>query len=111
MIKINIRWLIQAISLVFGILAFSRAFESSKNLLLEFEMGIAIRVALWIAIFCFCFFVLMFTSYLKQRANATLRNPIALFERLIHKMGIDEYKERKGVSDAKQRKRTRDRLA
>jgi ABC-type uncharacterized transport system permease subunit len=60
----------------------------------------------WIALFLFSFFLLMFTSYLKQRANFTLRNRVESFEKLIRALHLENYKERESVSDARQRKQS-----
>ncbi|RIK55531.1 hypothetical protein DCC62_31280 [candidate division KSB1 bacterium] len=111
MIKLNLRWLIQAFSLALSIVCFTIIFDASKALFETPTLKLVISLLGWALLFCFGFFVLMFTSYLKQRANFTLRNQIPLFERLVRGLGLAQYKERESVSDAKQKKRARDSAA
>lgn len=108
MIKLNLRWLIQALSLALSIVCFTIIFDASKALFEAPSLKLVASLLGWSLLFCFSFFVLMFTSYLKQRANFTLRNQILLFERLVQGLGLEHYKERESVSDAKQKKRARD---
>jgi hypothetical protein len=108
MIKLNLRWLIQATALVFSIASFTRSFNLSKTLISSFSSDAALSFLLWVLLFSLSFFVLMLTSYLKQRANFTLRKRMALFEKLIHLLHLENYKEREGVSAGKQSKPTRE---
>lgn len=108
MIKLNLRWLIQALSLALSIVCFTIIFDASKALFATPTPGLIISLMSWVLLFCFSFFVLMFTSYLKQRANFTLRRQLPLFERLVRWLHLENYKEREGVSDARLKKRARD---
>jgi hypothetical protein len=104
MIKLNLRWLVQALALIFSIVCFTIVFDSSKILFKNFSTVALLRVLLWCLLFLLSFFLLMFTSYLKQRANSTLRHPIKSFESLIQLLHLENYRERAGVSDARRRK-------
>ncbi len=111
MIKLNLRWFIQALSLALSIVCFTVIFDASKALFEAPTLKLVVSLLGWALLFGFSFFVLMFTSYLKQRANFTLRNQIPLFERLVRGLGLEHYKERESVSDAKQKKRARNSAA
>ncbi len=104
MIKLNLRWLIQAAALILGIASFTRVFNCSKALLTNFSSAALIPFLGWMVLFFFSFFLLMFTSYLKQRSNFTLRHRLTLFEKLLRALHLENYKEREGISDARQRK-------
>jgi hypothetical protein len=106
MIKLNLRWLVQALALILSIASFTRIFNFSKTLVAGFSGDQLLPFLFWLCLFLFSFFLLMFTSYLKQRANFTLRNRVGFFEKLIHALHLESYKEREGVSDAKQHRRT-----
>ncbi|MGH7492717.1 MAG: hypothetical protein ACREOO_10015 [bacterium] len=106
MIKLNFRWMVQALALILSIASFTKIFNSSKTLLLGFAGEKLLPFLFWAILFLFAFFLLMFTSYLKQRANFTLRNRVGSFEKLIHALHLENYKERDGVSEARQLKRT-----
>ena len=99
MIKLNIRWFIQALSLVLSIVAFSKSFELSKHIFVAFSQGTVIQLTLWVALFLFSFFMLMLTSYLKQRGNATLQKPIVFFEKLLRFLKLENYQERTDAAD------------
>lgn len=94
MIKINLRWLVQAAALVLGILAFTRAFDLSKSLFVASDYRTWLPMLGWLLMLGLSLFLLMFTSYLKQRANDTLRNPINMFECLVVRLGLGNYRER-----------------
>lgn len=94
MIKLNLRWFIQALALAGSIYCFMVVFNSSKMLFAKLSLETALPILLWAALFCFSFFVLMFTSYLKQRGNHTLRNRIAAFEALVRGLHLEGYIER-----------------
>lgn len=100
MIKLNPRWFIQALALAGSIYCFMIVFNSSKALFINFSPKTALPILLWAALFCFSFFVLMFTSYLKQRGNHTLRNRISAFEALVRVLHLESYKEREPRSQA-----------
>ena len=106
MIKLNLRWLVQALALILSIASFTRIFNFSKILVANFSSGQLLPFLFWVCLFLFAFFLLMFTSYLKQRANFTLRNRVKLFERLVHALHLENYKERESVSDAKRHKQS-----
>ncbi len=104
MIKLNLRWLVQALALLLSIAGFTKIFNASKNLITDFSADRLTAFLLWIFIFLFSFFLLLFTSYLKQRGNFTLRRRLAWFEKLLRILRLENYQERAGVSDARQRK-------
>ncbi|MDZ7268634.1 MAG: hypothetical protein ONB48_12930 [candidate division KSB1 bacterium] len=111
MIKLNLRWLVQALALLAGIACFSTLFDSSKALLHQ-PTGETIAAVLgWFLLFCLSFFVLLFTSYLKQRANFTLRRRLAGFERLVHLLHLADYRERTDLPEAEARRRPDDSTA
>ena len=111
MIKLNLRWLVQAVALLLSIAGFTRLFDSSKTLLRDFSWEKFVPFLLWALLFLCGFFLLLFTSYLKQRGNFTLRNRIAPFEKMIRLLHLDRYQERDGVSDARQRKQAQERAS
>lgn len=82
--KINLRWIVQALAYVGAIWAFVQLWDLSKLALITGIGGVLPKALLFVAAFSFCFFVLFVTSYLKQRQNGTLKNRIALFERLLN---------------------------
>lgn len=100
MIKLNLRWFIQALALASSIYCFMTVFNSSKALFTNFTGPAVLPVIIWGALFGFSFFVLMFTSYLKQRGNHTLRNRIAAFEALVRGLHLEGYIERERHSQA-----------
>lgn len=104
MIKLNLRWLIQALSLALSIYCFTILFDASKALFHQPSTPVIFSLLGWLSLFCFSFFILMFTSYLKQRANFTLRRQLPLFERIVRRLHLENYREREGVSDARQKK-------
>jgi len=111
MIKLNLRWLVQALALLVSIACFSILFEASKALFHQ-PSGKMIAVMVgWFLLFGLSFMLLLFTSYLKQRANFTLRRRLASFERLVRLLHLEGYREREGVSEARQRRRPNDSTA
>lgn len=86
--KINLRWLIQAAAFVGCIFFFIRIWELSKQVLLRGANGNLLLAGIYAFLFLVCFFIMAVTSYLKQRNNGTLRNPIPLFEKLISKLRL-----------------------
>lgn len=101
MIKLNLRWFIQALALASSIYCFMIVFNSSKTLFANLSVKTALPILLWAALFCFSFFVLMFTSYLKQRGNHTLRNQIPAFETLVRLLRLADYQEREPAASTK----------
>lgn len=95
MIKLNLRWFIQALALASSIYCFMTVFNSSKTLFTNFSFSTVLPIMLWAALFCCSFFVLMFTSYLKQRGSHTLRHRISSFETLVRILRLENYEERK----------------
>lgn len=100
MIKLNLRWFIQALALAGSIYCFTVVFNSSKALFTNFSATTIAPTILWAALFWFSFFVLMFTSYLKQRGNHTLRNQISALETLVRLLHLENYKERESNPSA-----------
>ncbi|MFQ5603234.1 MAG: hypothetical protein ACE5HS_08190 [bacterium] len=85
--KINVRWLIQALAFIGCIFSFIQIWERSKNIF-HVQMKVDfIGLSLFGALFLLCFLVMAITSYLKQKTNGTLRNPIPLFEKVLAKFG------------------------
>jgi hypothetical protein len=97
-IRINWRWVVQAISLALGIFFFMQAFDTSKSLLMDFSLALLAGWVGWILLFAVCFFALMFTSYLKERGNRTLRKRMAVFEKLVMLLQLDNYSEHSPAS-------------
>lgn len=81
--KINLRWLIQAIAFIGCIYFFLQVWGLSKEYILEGDTKALYLILINGALFLICFFMMAFTSYLKQKFNGTLKNEIQLFERLI----------------------------
>lgn len=101
--KINLRWLVQAVSLVLGVYLFMRLADTSKTLLLNYSIGALLAWSGLFLVFAVCFFLLIFTSYLKQRGNKTLKNPVAAFERLVLLCGLDDLSETNEVPQEKRK--------
>jgi hypothetical protein len=93
-IRLNWRWAAQAAALIAGIYFFMRAFDTSKLLLNDFSFNVVVSWAGWVLLFSFCFFFLMFTSYLKERGGDTLRKRIGIFEKLVTALHLENYSER-----------------
>jgi hypothetical protein len=92
-IRLNWRWVVQALALIAGIYFFMRAFDASKSLLVDFSLNAILKWAVWFLLFSFCFFALLFTSYLKERGSGTLQKRIAIFERLVAALHLNNYSE------------------
>jgi hypothetical protein len=92
-IGLNWRWAVQALALIAGIYFFKLAFDGSKALLIDFSFNLLLRWCVWVLLFSFCFFALMFTSYLKERGSGTLRKRIAIFEKLAALLHLEKYSE------------------
>jgi len=92
-IRINWRWAVQAVALIAGIYFFKLAFDSSKALLFNFAFSRALVWGAWVLLFALCFFALMLTSYLKERGSGTLRKRIAIFEKLVVRLHLENYSE------------------
>jgi len=93
MIKINLRWLAQALALVFGIVCVTRLFDSSRALFVELSAGSIFNSLMWLVLLGLSLTTLAFTSYLKQRANFTLRHRLFWFERMISLLRLENYAE------------------
>ncbi len=89
------RWAIQALAFVGCIYFFLKIWELSKIIVAGAETPNLIFMILYILAFMFCFFCLALTSYLKQKNNATLQNPILFFERLIELFGLSGLPDKK----------------
>lgn len=92
-IRMNWRWVVQALALIAGIYFFKLAFDHSKALLIDFSLNLLLRWSLWVLLFAFCFFALMFTSYLKERGGGTLKQRITIFEKLVAGLHLESYSE------------------
>lgn len=95
-IRLNWRWVVQALALIAGIYFFMRAFDTSKTLLFNFSLRTILSWSVWVLLFSFCFLALMFTSYLKERGSGTLRKRIAIFEKLVVTLHLKNYSESGG---------------
>jgi hypothetical protein len=100
-IRLNRRWAVQALALIAGIYFFKLAFDGSKALLADFSFNLLLRWCVWVLLFSFCFLALMFTSYLKERGNRTLRRRIAIFEKLVRALNWENYSEQASASSIK----------
>lgn len=97
--KINLRWFVQAVSLILGIYFFKLLFENSKSLFFNFSIK---TLFAWLGVFllfALCFFLLLFTSYLKERGGNTLKHRIALFERLVTLLNLNDFTERRALAE------------
>ena len=92
-IRMNWRWVIQALALIAGIYFFKLAFDMGKALATEFSTSCLFVMSVGIVLFALCFFALMFTSYLKERGGNTLKNRIAMFEKLVVLLRLENYSE------------------
>jgi len=92
-IRVNWRWSVQAIALIAGIYFFKLAFDSSKTLLTNFSVRGVLIWSVWIFLFAVCFLALMVTSYLKERGSGTLRKRIAIFEKIVVVLHLENYSE------------------
>ena len=92
-IHVNWRWLVQALALIAGIYFFKRAFDTGKALAANFSTSGILVWSVWVLLFALCFFALMFTSYLKERGGDTLRHRIAIFEKLVVLLHLENYSE------------------
>ena len=81
--KINLRWAIQALAFIGCIYFFLQVWEGSKQLIIQFSAVQLITLSVYVLLFLICFFLMAVTSYLKQKLNGTLKNPIPFFEKLL----------------------------
>lgn len=86
--KINARWLVQALAFIGCIFFFMLMWERSKQMLVETSGRDVAVMLLYLGLFLVCFFVMGVTSYLKQKNNGTLKNPIPFFEKLLSRLGL-----------------------
>ena len=86
--KINLRWLVQAMAFIGCIFFFLKIWNKSKELLTGFEDSDLLLIGIYGVLFLVCFFLMAVTSYLKQKFNGTLKNQIPLFEKLLSKLGL-----------------------
>ncbi len=80
--KINLRWLVQAVAFIGCIYFFMKIWNASK-LMFVGAAGNFIALTLYALLFFVCFFLMAITSYLKQKHNGTLKNSIPFFEKLL----------------------------
>jgi hypothetical protein len=92
-IRVNWRWAVQALALLAGIYFFKQAFDVGKALAADFSTSGIPTLSVWVLLFALCFFALMFTSYLKERGVNTLKNRIAIFEKLVVLLHLEKYVE------------------
>ncbi len=87
-IKINYRWLLQALAFIGCIFAFLQIWELSKQLQVTLSLAAVLRTMAFSVLFFFCFFLMALTSYLKQKVNGTLKNQLAFFEKVIDRFNL-----------------------
>jgi hypothetical protein len=97
-IRMNWRWVVQAMALIAGIYFFKLAFDSSKTLIANFSASGVLGWSIWVFLFAVCFLALMFTSYLKERGSGTLRKRIAFFEKAVVILHLQSYSENSNES-------------
>ena len=88
--KINFRWVVQALAFIGCIFFFMKIWNKSKELLTGFMVSDLLLIGIYGVLFLVCFFLMAVTSYLKQKFNGTLKNPIPFFEKLLSKLGVIE---------------------
>ena len=81
--KINLRWIVQALAFIGCIVFFIKIWNTSKELLAGLDASYLILIGIYGVLFLACFFLMAVTSYLKQKFNGTLKNQIPLFEKLL----------------------------
>ncbi len=86
--KINLRWVVQAIAFIGCIFFFLKIWDLSKELLSGFTISDLLLTGIYGVLFLVCFFLMAVTSYLKQKFNGTLKNQIPLFEKLLSKLRL-----------------------
>ncbi|MFQ5648700.1 MAG: hypothetical protein ACE5IY_02050 [bacterium] len=86
--KFSPRWLIQAAAFIGCIFFFLEIWQRSKQMLVSASTRDVWLLVLHGSLFLGCFFVMALTSYLKQRKNGTLENPLPFFEKVLAKMGL-----------------------
>jgi len=87
-IKLNYRWLLQALAFVGCIFSFLQMWELSKQLLTGAANFSIVSLIAYLVLFVICFFLMALTSYLKQQLSGTLKNRIALFEKIVDKFHL-----------------------
>ncbi|NIR48862.1 hypothetical protein GWO43_10520 [candidate division KSB1 bacterium] len=86
--KINLRWVIQALAFIGCVYFFMNIWNESKQIFATASDPDFLFIGFNGLLFLICFFVMALTSYLKQKNNGTLKNPIPLFEKLLSKIGL-----------------------
>ncbi|MFQ5823863.1 MAG: hypothetical protein ACE5JB_07405 [bacterium] len=86
--KINIRWLMQACAFIGCTFFFIKIWDKSKQLFHSHAGRDFLMLGVYGILFFVCFFVMAVTSYLKQKYNGTLKNPIPIFEKILSKIGL-----------------------
>jgi NAD/NADP transhydrogenase beta subunit len=86
--KIDVRWMVQAVAFIGCIFFFIKIWEKSKLFFERITLSDVLGLATYAILFLICFFIMAVTSYLKQRHNGTLKNQIPFFEKLISKFGL-----------------------
>ncbi|MFQ5640638.1 MAG: hypothetical protein ACE5IR_21880 [bacterium] len=86
--KINLRWLVQALAFIGCIFFFLNVWNKSKEMLVQTSGSDSLFLAINGVFFLFCFFLMAVTSYLKQKDNGTLKKPIPFFEKLLSKLNL-----------------------
>ncbi len=86
--KLNIRWQVQAFAFIGCLFFFMKIWHISKQLLVGKTLSDFLSIAIYGILFFICFFIMVVTSYLKQKNNGTLKNPIPFFEKLLSKSGL-----------------------
>jgi DMSO/TMAO reductase YedYZ heme-binding membrane subunit len=84
--KMNIRWLVQAFAFIGSIFFFIRIWDKSKQLFESHSVSDFLILGVYGILFFVCLSIMAVTSYLKQKYNGTLKNPIPFFEKLLSKL-------------------------
>lgn len=86
--KINLRWIVQAIAFIGCIFFFLQIWNTSKQLFEGLAASDLLLILVYGILFLLCFLLMAVTSYLKQKFNGTLKNSIPLFEKLLSRLGL-----------------------
>ncbi|MFQ5771776.1 MAG: hypothetical protein ACE5HX_14675 [bacterium] len=86
--NLNLRWIVQAVAFIGCIFFFINIWEKSKQLLVNFNSSGVVIIGIYTILFLLCFLLMAITSYLKQKFNGTLKNPIPFFEKILSKIGL-----------------------
>jgi hypothetical protein len=105
--KINLRWLVQAMAFIGCIYFFMKIWNGSKQIIAGVANDV-VGITIYVLLFFVCFFLMAITSYLKQKHNGTLKNSIPFFEKLLSPLSFPasagRRAERSGVEKSDRKK-------